>query len=416
MLPSRDKTKLQLTPKSAVDRFAVLTGHGRSAIAVIGLRGTTAQQIVRRCFAAASASELSTGQVRYGNWAGARCAETAGESVVLTPIAEGHFEIHCHGGPAAIGRIIADLVDCGAIQVAPEDWKFSENLLIFEAQQVLSRCMTARTAAIAMDQVRGALAHWVTDWIEKFNSQPLAAISMDHAITLAGLQQQTHTILACAAVTTRLTEPFRVVLVGPPNVGKSSLVNAILGYDRSITFDQPGTTRDVLHADTVIDGLPVRLSDTAGIRDSDQVIESQGIARAKVEVDRADLILNVYCPQSRLLELGRGVGDGKSPVDSPPAPAILRVLNKIDLIEPNSIPQANVFSTNALTGVGISSLLRAIGSALGKAMPAPGAPAPLCRRQVSLLTAIAKSKEREESLSLLEELLGRSGFSESPEC
>ncbi len=416
MLPSRYETNLDSAPKSAVDHFALLTGHGRSAIAVIGLRGATTDQIVRRCFVAASTSELSSGQVRYGNWTGAQKAVTAGESVVLTPIAEGHFEIHCHGGSAAIGRIAADLVDCGAVQVEAADWKFAKNLLIREAQLVLSQCLTARTAAIAMDQVRGGLSDWVVDWIEKLSLQSIASIWTDHAITLARLQQQTQTILACAAVTTRLTEPFRVVLVGPPNVGKSSLVNAILGYDRSITFDQPGTTRDVLHADTVIEGLPIRLSDTAGIRDSDQVIENEGIARAMAAVDSADLILNVCCPQSQRLDLDHGARDGKAAANSRQAPAILCVLNKIDLIEHPGTSPANVFSTNALNGVGIPSLLRAIGATLGKTIPGPAEPAPLCRRQVSLLTAIAQSKECAKSLNLLEELLGRTGVSESPKC
>ena len=257
---------------------AVLTGTGRSAIAVIGLRGPKAKSIIERSFVPATPMTLSNGQIRYGNWTGSDPEQEAHESVVVTPIGEDRFEIHCHGGSAAIARIIGDLRSCGAIQIENSDWTEVENLLIREARQVLAKCLTARTAAIAMDQLRGALADWVQS-------------SIDAPADPSSLAREAERIVAHAPLTTRLGDPFRVVLVGPPNVGKSSLVNAIVGYDRSITFDQAGTTRDVLHADTVIDGIPIRLSDTAGIRESDEAIEKEGIARAKSVAEQADLVL-----------------------------------------------------------------------------------------------------------------------------
>ena len=96
----------------------------------------------------------------------------------------------------------------------------------------------------------------------------------------------------------RLAEPFRVVLTGPPNVGKSSLLNALVGFDRSITLDMAGTTRDVLHANTVIAGLPIQFSDTAGIRDHAAVetIEREGIRQAQLAAGNADLLLLVCEP------------------------------------------------------------------------------------------------------------------------
>ena len=88
-----------------------------------------------------------------------------------------------------------------------------------------------------------------------------------------------------------LTQPWRVVLAGRPNVGKSSLINAILGYTRSVVFDQPGTTRDVVSAPTAIDGWPIELSDTAGLRESADPIESAGVERARATLGAADLAI-----------------------------------------------------------------------------------------------------------------------------
>src|SRR4029079_15424602 len=79
-----------------------------------------------------------------------------------------------------------------------------------------------------------------------------------------------------------------------PNVGKSTLVNALVGYERAIVFDQPGTTRDLVSAVTALDGWPIELTDTAGLRKSDQALEQEGIVRAKAEMQVADLVLLVF--------------------------------------------------------------------------------------------------------------------------
>jgi tRNA modification GTPase len=100
-----------------------------------------------------------------------------------------------------------------------------------------------------------------------------------------------------------------VVIAGPPNVGKSSLINALLGYQRAIVFDQPGTTRDVLTATTAIDGWPVELADTAGIREGDDAIETEGVARALAEIRAADLVVEVWDASQETGDRGQGTGD-----------------------------------------------------------------------------------------------------------
>jgi tRNA modification GTPase len=209
-------------------------------------------------------------------------------------------------------------------------------------------------------------------------------------------------LLQFAGFGTRLGQPFRVVLAGSPNVGKSSLLNAILGYDRSITFDAAGTTRDVLHADTVIDGLPIRLSDTAGIRASDEPLEQQGVARAQTAADQADLVIVVCEPQS-LMRAGTRKW-GTEIVDS--TKRVIRVLNKSDLLVDSDTHDLCDLTTNALTGEGVAELMAAIAEKLCDSVPQPGTPVPITGRQARLLGEIAAAESREVMMVKLRELLG----------
>src|SRR5207244_10480135 len=122
----------------------------------------------------------------------------------------------------------------------------------------------------------------------------LAAI--DHALAQGDVPAATKTIeqlLAQADIGLHLTKPWKVVIAGPPNAGKSSLMNAILGYERAIVWREPGTTRDVLTATTAIDGWPVELIDTAGLREASDPLEAEGVARAENAVSAADLLIFV---------------------------------------------------------------------------------------------------------------------------
>lgn len=372
----------------------MITGVGRSAIAVISLRGVNAAGIVVGCFESVTKSRFLPSQIRYGLWTGANKQSSTGESVVVTPLSENHFEIHCHGGAAATTRIIDDLCACGAILVESEVLTLADNLLMHEAQQVLAQCVTARTGAIAMDQVRGAMSDWAAN--------QLTAIEND-AVAAEKSRREAGELVRFAELGTRLGQPFRVVLAGRPNVGKSSLLNAIVGYDRSITFDAAGTTRDVLHADTAIDGLPIRLSDTAGIRESDQPLERQGVERAQIAADQADLVIAVCEPDS----LGRQAGSCDRAMDIVDSTKrLIRVLNKSDLLaDPNARDLCDV-ATNALTGDGVAELLAAIADKLCDLMPRPGSPVPVTDRQARLLAEVEAAESREVITGKLRELIG----------
>ncbi len=377
-----------------------LTGAGRSAVAVVSLQGPDADETLSEFFVPVSPSAFLAGQIRYGRWhrGGCRSRPTDNpsqvfETVVVTPIDDGHFEVHCHGGRAAVDGILADLASRGATVVSPDRLPAAEtDALIREARQVLIGCQTRRLAAVAMSQVRGGLRSWADRWLQTLDTaSPNAPLSDEQS---ALLRKQIRRMLTLSGFTMRMTEPLDVVFFGATNVGKSSLVNALLGYERSITFDAPGTTRDVLEAATVIDGLPIRFADTAGIRrinnkDIGSTIETTGMAKARRTIAKADLVVHV----SDVKDWTDRHQDwfDKTGIPSPPALRVLKVVNKIDtadlLLEPGKIVDGYL-AVSALTGAGIRSLGRSIVDAIVPDFPDPDEPLVLNQRQFDCLTRI----------------------------
>jgi tRNA modification GTPase len=182
-----------------------------------------------------------------------------------------------------------------------------------------------------------------------------------------------------------LTTPWKVVLAGKPNVGKSSLMNRLLGYERSIVFDQPGTTRDVLEATTSFDGWPVRLIDCAGLGDSTDAIEREGVSRARQALATAELVLVVTDAREPLT-------DEELHLLSLSAPTIL-VANKIDLLAGTSATLARLPSdthrveTCATTGQGLEDLVAKIVATLVPHSPRPGESVPFTAEHFHRLRA-----------------------------
>lgn len=374
-----------------------LTGPGRSAVAVVGIAGPAAAEALAICFAPARPRSLSTGQVRFGDWHGGPQQPPvvergiATEAVVVTPLDDDSFEIHCHGGPAAVSRIADDLARQGIQRIEPEKWALRRGkpLLIVEAEQVLANCLTERTAAVAADQVRGAMLNWAEQQRQRLQRCP------DHA-THAATQSACRELLRHAPLGVRLAKPFRVVLCGPPNVGKSTLINAILGYQRSITFAQAGTTRDLLHAETVLAGLPIRLTDTAGMRDSSEPIEQAGVQRARFAIDDADLLVWVSAPNI----------DGELPPTNATNIPVLEVFNHVDRVDDRSVVGARL-ATSALRGDGLPELIEAIVTRLTGDFPAAGTAVPINERQAGCLGAMIHAEQPDQLIARLTELVGQ---------
>ncbi|MEN9555020.1 MAG: tRNA modification GTPase MnmE [Planctomycetota bacterium] len=261
-----------------------LTAPGPGAVAAI--RVHAAPQQAERAFlsfrvnAGTSAATAPVNRILYGTW--------NGEDVVVVRLEESSWEICCHGGFAAISQILRDLQNTG-LKVLPANstaWlsesSFSEsipedgNIVDTALQKALIACRTRQAANRVLQQTDGRLA---------ILRQQLR--STDTRIRGAALQ----TVLQWKSCANHLTAPFHVALLGAPNVGKSSLLNALAGRERSIVSPTPGTTRDIVDAEVIVDGWTLCLSDTAGIRQTtDSELELEGIERARALPQQLDLL------------------------------------------------------------------------------------------------------------------------------
>lgn len=305
-----------------------------------------------------------------------------------SPTGEDCAELHCHGGRAVIAAV------CGALQTMPaireaEPGEFTRrsfengriDLTQAEALGDLLAAETELQRRISQQGVGGALSALIDDWrteILALSAMVEAVLDFAEEDEIVGLSD---TFWARKAALhrhvseqlelprgERLRDGIRVVLAGPPNSGKSSLFNVLVGEGAAIVTPIPGTTRDVLERPVALDGIPFVLVDTAGLRsDHAEVIEAEGIARAHGELERADIVL----------WLG---SEGHGPAGS------LEVQSRCDspVGPPKKNPDAVVSS---VTGVGLSALTQLLAERAKQKLPKPGAVA-INKRQAALLAEV----------------------------
>ncbi len=255
--------------------ISLLTPRGRGAVATLRFEG--AVETLAEFFTAANGQPLGEqllNRVVFGHW-----GREVPEDVVICRTAEHVTEIHCHGGEAAAARIQSDVESTGGRrEIWPEMLERTEGKFHREWTESLSKATTKRTAGILLRQ-RELFPQTIRD---------LQSLIADSDEDRQALVQRMDELLKWAEFGRHLAKPWEVVLGGPPNVGKSSLINALVGYARSIVYDQPGTTRDVVTAETAFEGWPIRLADTAGLREQAEALEAEGILRAKKKLAAAD--------------------------------------------------------------------------------------------------------------------------------
>ncbi len=349
---------------------SVLTAQGRGAIAVVKVRGPNAIQYVDHCFHTDHRpfSKSKEDQIRFGRWSGPR-----GEELIAVQISETEVEVHCHGGISASSAIVSRLQELGAKPVGPQPLPKKHGSIEESAWRLLTQTTTERTAATLLDQAKGALSNSLKRIINLLRNQDAAA-----TIELEKL-------LAWERFSKHLVNPWRVLLAGPPNVGKSSLINTLVGFERAIVFDRPGTTRDMVSAITAIDGWPVELFDTAGLRESDESIEAAGIAMTRKMIDTADLLVLVNeCrdPESAFLD------------ESNHPPRIL-VFNKADLNPAFESPKDSI-KTSTITNEGIQTLLNQIANQLVAESPKPGESVPFLSSHYQAIRAALQQIQEED--------------------
>lgn len=346
------------TPNETV--VACLTPAGRGAIATVALWGPRAWDVVRELFRSRSTpraqlpAKADSGRV----WLGRLGTETSDEVVVAIrgtqPVP--WVEVHCHGGREVIRLLLETFA---AHDLRPCSWQeFLQRTscapLRGAVLTALADAVTVRTAGILLDQYHGAFARAIHDILASWERG-------DREEGGRLLQSLVH----AAGVGRHLTTPWRLVVAGAPNVGKSSLINALAGYRRCVVAPTPGTTRDVVTTSLAIDGWPIEFADTAGLRTAAESLERQGIDLARQAIRTADLCLWV--------------------LDASAAPvwpdfqttSMCFVVNKVDVEAAWDLDQANpAVRVSALTGSGLAELCDAIAQALVPQPPPPGGAVP----------------------------------------
>jgi tRNA modification GTPase len=316
---------------------AISTPIGEGALAVIRLSGAAALSVLGKVFRSGAGREdfeprrVYFGQIHDG---------VAKIDAVLATFFRGPasytgedvVEISCHGG-VLVSRRILDLVLSAGARIA-EPGEFTQRAFLngkmdltqAEAVMDLIRAQTELALRAANEQLAGYLGREVSDirellltvlaHVEAYIDFPDEEIDPDTGAALREriwtLEQRLDRLLATADQGRVLRHGLRTVIYGAPNVGKSSLLNLLLGYDRAIVTEIPGTTRDTIEEVINVRGIPVRLIDTAGARESSDLVETEGIRRTHYELKKADLVLHVVDSswprlEQRLIERGRGI-------------------------------------------------------------------------------------------------------------
>ena len=349
--------------------FAPASGFGRAAICVLRLTGPSCAEVIARL--AGSVPEPRRLSLR-------RLRDPADGSLLdqalvvhmpgpSTFTGEDMAELHLHGGlavRAVVLRVLAGLPDCRMAE--PGDFArravLNGRLGPTEAEGIadLVDAETEAQRRQALRQLDGALARQVAAWREEAiaclagaeaaldfaDEDDVDDAGLDAALfaRAGALADAIRAALADGRRGERLREGFHAVLVGAPNAGKSTLLNALSRRDAAIVSSRPGTTRDAIEVRCDLGGLPVILVDTAGLRETADEIEAQGIARTRRHIERADLVL-VLVPAGEEADL----------TDLPPS--ALRVRTKCDL---GGSAQEGWLGVSALTGDGLPALLAAI--------------------------------------------------------
>ncbi len=357
------------------NRFAVLTAAAKGAIGVLWFAGPNAAGLVAERFRQARGSsihERADGTFSYGYW---RFSSEAGpncEDVLLVKLGPSEYEVHAHGGGQSREWLRRNLMAEGFVELS-----LSETLVTQQGSPLrgviaewLLRCETERAASWLLKQ-EAAWIELLSRLQEALRRREGATISREVSAVLERLRFVRH-----------LIEPRLVVLGGAPNVGKSSLINALSGFARAIVHKEPGTTRDVVTQRLVFDGWLVEIADTAGQRAAGEIVEAAGVERAKQIWRQADCrvaVVDATCSE-------------RLSIAWEPLPHLF-VANKLDL--PGAEVQRGELGVSAHTGLGLEGLQAAIVAELTRQNPPETAALPLSPELVQHLTGLAAGAERE---------------------
>ena len=350
------------------------TPSGFSAIGIIRLSGDKATKIAANLSNKKTVLKHKKATIRPV-FIKKRLIDEAVFTAFLSPhsyTGEDIVEISCHGNLHVCEAIITETIRLGARIAEPGEYTkrafLNGKLNLLQAESV-SLLINARSLEAVKQQTKN-LSGGITEKIMQIKEVLLTVLSfLEYELDVSEgpflIEKSTRFIKEnlnkCLKKTTYMTETFsrgsalsngvKVAFVGKPNVGKSTIVNKILGIEKSITSDVPGTTRDLVSTETSLGGIPVTLVDTAGIHSAKNQIEKEGIKRSFEEIETADLVVSLFCPESEVVDIN-GFKDQ------------IYVYNKRD-IAPYQGKRKNVFSVSATKGTGVSNLVQHIEKRVG---------------------------------------------------
>lgn len=378
-----------------IDQFdtitAVSTPPGAGAIGIVRLSGPRAEEIGRMLFNPHKAPErFDSHRLYHGDLVNPRSGRTIDE-VLLTLMRGPHsytgedvLEIHCHGGPAVMQSVLEETLRAGARIARPGEFTerayLNGRLDLAQAEAVMEiiQAGTDQGREQALSHLKGKLSGAVTTLrFEVIDLLALIEAAIDFpeedtgsepgalADRIESVLSRIEELLATYRRGRLFTGGMDLVIAGKSNVGKSSLLNRLLGEERAIVTEVAGTTRDFIAETIDIEGIPVRLTDTAGIRDSDDEAERKGIEKVWERIEGADLNIVVFDGSAPADAQDRAVI--QRVLDTSGAGAILAAINKADLEQKLAaadvralLPGCEPVLISAKYGEGIEALKRAI--------------------------------------------------------
>jgi len=352
---------------------AVATGAGRAGIGIVRVSGPDVARIAQAVTAQALAPRVAT-HLPFLDADGSALDVGLALRFVAPHSFTGEdvLELQGHGGPAVLDLVLARVLALGARPARPGEFSerafLNDKLDLAQAEAVAdlvdaSGAAAARAAVRSLDGAFSSDVHAVLDaivglrvWLEAaldFSEEDIDFLAdPELGARAASLVEKLDTLLARSAQGRRLRDGLTVVIAGRPNVGKSSLLNALAGADSAIVTDIAGTTRDVLREDIVLDGVPLHVLDTAGLRESEDAVEREGIRRARAALASADHVLVVLDASDPVLPA----------VELSDALPRTVVLNKRDLVDADTLAGVargqtdTVVAVSAHTGDGMVAL------------------------------------------------------------
>lgn len=309
---------------------AISTPIGIGGIGIIRVSGKETIEIVDKVFRATnkkSLKEVDSHTITYGHIV-SDSGKVLDEVLIMlmkgprTFTREDIIEINCHGGPVPLNAVLMEVIKAGARMA--DNGEFTKRAFLngridlaqVEAIMDIIESKTELSLSQAVGQLEGNLSKKIKEYQDTL-IQVIARIEVsidypeyddDEPITndfeaeLKDLLEELRELLRTADTGKMIREGVKTAIVGRPNVGKSSLLNALLEENKAIVTDIPGTTRDVVEAYLNIDGIPFQLLDTAGIRETEDIVEKIGVERSKSSIEEADLVLMLVDSHAGLLD------------------------------------------------------------------------------------------------------------------